>query len=218
MNVAVITGQGHTFDRELAQQFVAQGYRVFAMGKSPVQGVVSVSEDISSALETITNAAGRVDMLIEVADERRDADRATVRDGLSQDAMEALYRMNAVRPMAVLEGFLPLLDQGNGKRLCFVTSAAYGSINEARNAGNYGYSMSKTALHEFCLIAYNKLCADGYTLRLFDPLPGEVEPAAAARAAYVSFARRRAVNGSSGERDDEKQPVIRDALGRQHAW
>jgi NAD(P)-dependent dehydrogenase (short-subunit alcohol dehydrogenase family) len=121
--------------------------------------------------------------------------------------------------MALLDAFLPLLDEGEGKRLFYLTRAE-ASINETRCIGHYGYNMSKAALHQFMQMIRNKLAPKGYSFRAFDPMDdsGGVTPEAAAESAYNYITRRRGTENNDPRRDDEDNLVFRDALGRQHSW
>jgi NAD(P)-dependent dehydrogenase (short-subunit alcohol dehydrogenase family) len=140
-----------------------------------------------------------------------------VRDGLNDKVMRELYDANVTRPMALLETFLPLLESGEGKRLCFLTSAQ-ASINETCAIDGYGYKMAKAALHNFLQITRNVLAPKGFTIRAFDPSRNEVPAKAAAQAALNYFVRRRGVERGDERRDDEGNLVFRDAYGRQHPW
>jgi hypothetical protein len=119
--------------------------------------------------------------------------------------------------MAALEAFLYLLDAGDGKRLCFITSSD-ASINETRNINGYGYAMGKAAMSNFYQMISNKLTPSGYTFRVYDPLAGEVGPGAAAEGAFKYFTRRRGTENNAPLRDDENRLVFRDAYAREHAW
>jgi NAD(P)-dependent dehydrogenase (short-subunit alcohol dehydrogenase family) len=217
MDTILITGQEKAFDRRLAGIFAREGYRVFAMGSHPTDGVTLLPEDPDQARVLAEKQAGKIDLLADVSDARLDADCFTVRDGLNEAVIRRLYEANVLRPMAVLEAFLPLLDTGNGKRLCFLTSAQ-ASMNETRGIDGYAYKMSKAAMHNFFQMIANKLTPVGYTLRVYDPMPREVTPELAAEGAYHYFTRRRGTENKDPLRDDETRWVFRDALGREHTW
>jgi NAD(P)-dependent dehydrogenase (short-subunit alcohol dehydrogenase family) len=68
----------------------------------------------------------------------------------------------------VVEAFLPLVDRGGMKRLCFVSSEA-GSIGNMRRTGLFGYTMSKAALNMAVKILFNSLRPEGYTFRVYHP-------------------------------------------------
>ena len=217
MKNVLITGLSKEFDRKLAAAFVREGYAVYAMGAAQIGGAVSLPENIEEAAALLKKTAGHIDIYVDVSDERSPSDTFTVREGLDETVMRGLYEANVIRPMALLEVFLPLTDAGEGKRLCWLTSAE-ASINETRAADGMGYKMSKAGLHNFIQITRNVLAPKGYTLRAFDPMAGEVSAEAAAEAAFNYFTRRRGTERGDGLRDDEGNMVFRDAYGRQHAW
>jgi NAD(P)-dependent dehydrogenase (short-subunit alcohol dehydrogenase family) len=68
----------------------------------------------------------------------------------------------------VIQAFLPFLDAGVLKRLCFVSSEA-GSITRTERTAWYGYTMSKAALNMAVHILFNDLRPQGYSFRLYHP-------------------------------------------------
>ena len=214
--VVLITALTKDFDKELAAVFAREGYKVFAIGNEKIDGVTLLSPDLKSAVLQ----PSCIDIYIDVTDERSKADSFNVRDGINDNVMHELYEANVIRPMAMLEAFLPALSAGEGKRLCYLTSAE-ASINETRGADGYGYKMAKAGLHNFLQITRNVLAPKGYTLRVFDPClasnqPDKVLPSA--QAAFNYFTRRRGIERDDPQRDDEGNLVFRDAYGRQHTW
>jgi NAD(P)-dependent dehydrogenase (short-subunit alcohol dehydrogenase family) len=119
--------------------------------------------------------------------------------------------------MALIEAFLPLLEEGENKRLFYVSSAE-ATINENRRTDRYGYAMAKSALHQFLQMIKNRLYENGYTFRVFDPMEGKVAPEAAAESAFNYIIRRRGTENHDPRRDDEDNLVLRDAEGRLHGW
>ena len=216
MNI-LITGIANEFDAKLAAAFVREGHRVFAITEKSINGVTPLPANLMEAAEALKNDPGHIDLYIDTSDERSPFDTFTVRSGLDETVMHCLYEANAIRPMALLEAFLPLLEAGSSRRLCFLTSAQ-ASINETRDIDGLGYKMAKAALHNFLQITRNVLAPRGYTLRAFDPLHGEVLPEMAAEAALHYFIRRRGIENDETLRDDEGNLVFRDACGRQHPW
>ncbi|MCL2126944.1 MAG: hypothetical protein FWH38_01705 [Treponema sp.] len=215
--VALVTCLDSAFGEKLAAVFVRQGFYVFAAGGKAVKGVTLLPPDARGAAAALKESPGRLDFLLDTADYRDPADNFTVRGGIDGDVMECCFRRNVLRPMAFLEAFLPLLDEGEGRRLFYLTRAE-ASINETFSASRYGYAMSKAALHQFIQMTRNKLAGKGYTFRVFDPLDGVIPPEAAAEGAFNYITRRRGTENHDPLRDDEDNLVFRDALGRQHSW
>ncbi|MCL2198300.1 MAG: hypothetical protein FWB80_05210 [Defluviitaleaceae bacterium] len=138
-------------------------------------------------------------------------------DFRGSENMEQTFRENVIKPMATLEKFLPQLDAGEGKRLFYVSSAE-ASINETREKSGFAYKMSKAALHQFLQMVRNRLSPEGFTLRVFDPMSGEIPADTAAESAFLYITRRRGTENHDPNRDDETTLVLRDAEGRQHSW
>ena len=221
MESVLLTRQKSTFDRKLAEAFAREGYKVFAIGTGAeavtAAGATSLPEDLAQAVEIVEKEAGKLDIYVELSDERSVADHFTVRDGLDEAVIRGLYEENVLRPMATLEAFINLLDAGDKKRLCFIASTE-ASINEARGIDGYGYALGKAAMSNFYQMISNKLAPSGYTFRVYDPMRMVIAPEAAAEGAFNYFTRRRGTEGENILRDDENRLVFRDALAREHAW
>lgn len=217
MKTILITGQKKEFDKKLASAFARENYKVFAMGSKKIDGITLLCDDQKKAAAAIQKETGLIDIYIDVSDERNETDTFNVRTGINNEIMRELYNANVIRSMAMLEVFFPLLEAGEGKRICYLTSAQ-ASINEARGTEGYGYAMAKAALHNFLQITRNALALKGFTIRAYDPIQQEVSPEAAAEAAFNYFTRRRGIERGDAIRDDETNLVFRDAYGRQHSW
>jgi len=206
----LVTNLDTVFGEKLAVVFAREGFDVFALGKN-------LPLDPYEAATALKEKNGKLDFLLDTTDVRFSKDTFTIRDGIDREMVEQVYRQNVLASMALLEAFLPLLDQGEGKRLFYLTSVE-ASINETRRIDHFAYNMSKAALHQFIQMTRNKLAPKGYTFRVFDPLEREISPEAAAEGAYHYITRRRGTENHDPLRDDEENLVFRDAQGRQHSW
>lgn len=194
----LITNTETDFGKNLAAVFMREGYTVF----SP------------SDFEKIT----KLDFFAETSDFREPlADSFTVASGVDGSLIEKSLRENAIKPMAMLEKFLPLIENGESKRIFYVSSAD-ASVNETRDTFGFAYKMSKAALHQFLQILRNELAPRGFTFRVFDPISRKTCPQAAAESAFLYITRRRGTENYDPNRDDEDNLVLRDVEGRQHAW
>jgi NAD(P)-dependent dehydrogenase (short-subunit alcohol dehydrogenase family) len=214
---ALITCLDTVFDETLAAVFAREGYYVFAFGNKPIENVTLLPPDPYEAAIALKNKTDKLDFLLDTTDVQSPNDTFTVRDGIDAKVIEYVYRQNVLASMAILEAFLPLLDQGEGKRLFYLTGAD-ASINETRRIDHFAYNMSKAALHQFIQMTRNKLAQKGYTFRVFDPMTGKIQPEAAAESAYNYITRRRGIENNDPLRDDEENLIFRDAEGRQHSW
>ena len=219
----LVTSLDTIFGETLAAVFTREGFDVFALGtttaslSSSIEKVTFLPRDPYEAAAALKEKTGKLDFLLDTTDVRSPKDTFTVRDGIDTEVVEQVYRQNVLASMALLEAFLPLLDQGEGKRLFYLTRAD-ASINETRRIDHFAYNMSKAALHQFIQMTRNKLAPKGYTFRVFDPMESEVSPEATAESAYNYISRRRGTENHDPLRDDEDNLVFRDAQGRQHSW
>jgi len=213
----LVTNLDSMFSERLATVFAREGFEVFALGKKSIEGITLLPPDPNEAAATLKGKIGKLDFLLDTTDFHSPKDTFTVRDGIDIAVIEQVYRQNVLASMALLEAFLPLLDQGEAKRLFYLTSAE-ASINETRRIDHFAYNMSKAALHQFIQMTRNKLAPKGYTFRVFDPMESEITPEAAAEGAYNYITRRRGTENHNPLRDDEENLVFRDAQGRQHSW
>lgn len=183
---------------------------------------VASMDSVRAAAETVAQAAGSLDVLVNNAAILPRRLESTIREAPHYDSMLDAYSVNALGPLRMTEAFLPLLDRGGGKRLCFVSSEA-GSITRSHREGWFGYCMSKSALNMAVSILFKDLRNDGYTFRLYHPgwvrsymsgtknLQGDLEPDEAAVPAIAYFM------GQSGEQNEDRL-VMRDYLGQEWPW
>ncbi|MDR1839475.1 MAG: hypothetical protein LBQ93_07860 [Treponema sp.] len=219
MKVVLITALNKDFDKKLAAAFARESYKVYAMGneQQQIEGVTLLPNDLKEAAAVLQKDSGHIDIYIDVSNERSASDNFNVRSGINDQIIRELYEANVIRPMAMLEAFMPLLENGEVKRLCFLTSAE-ASINETRGVDGLGYKMAKAGLHNFLQITRNVLAPKSCTIRVYDPMHHEIAAGLAAEAALNYFTRRRGIEQGDPQRDDEGNIVFRDAYGRQHSW
>ncbi len=125
-------------------------------------------ESIRAAAALIEERVGSLDVLINNAGVQSETIYAGIRAPQNYDEMHRLYDVNALGPLRVTEAFLPLMDAGQRKRLCFISSEA-GSIGAAQRTSWFGYCMSKAALNMAVKILFNDLRPAGYTFRVYHP-------------------------------------------------
>jgi len=129
---------------------------------------VASDASVSAAAHAAATIVGHVDLLINNAGVNSpDPDRA-IRAALDYREMSRLHEVNALGPLRVTEAFLPLLDRGTLRRLCFVSSEA-ASITAATRHAWFGYAMSKAALNMAVKLLHNSLRPEGYSFRLYHP-------------------------------------------------
>ncbi len=229
--IAIVTGADRGLGLALTTGLLEQGWRVFAgqyMSAWPELGElaaqypqalrlmpldVSDTDSVRAAAQRVAAEVDHVDLLISNAGIR--GEREALGEGLSYKDMLQAYNVNALGGLRMVEAFLPLLDRGQMKRLCFVSSEA-GSIALAHRDSGLGYGMSKTALNMIVKLLFNQLRPKGYTFRLYHPgwmrgymsgskgIHGDMEPEEAAVPALAYF---------TSPREDEGRLVLIDYLG-----
>ena len=181
---------------------------------------VSSTDSVKAAAKAIQAQTEHLDMLINNAGVTSETIYATIREPQDYDEMHRLYDVNTLGALRVVEAFLPLLERGQTKRLCFISSEA-GSISAAERTSWFGYCMSKAALNMGVKILFNDLHPSGYTFRVYHPgwvrsyMHGEksmeatLEPEEAATYALPILLN---------ERKDEDRLVMVDYEGKEWAW
>ena len=166
--------------------------------------------------EVVSTPQDGIEYFIDTTDAYVESDVRGVGQGFDPDAALEAYRLNVCAPIAELEQVLPLMT--GKKRICFVNTKA-ASINYSEETVHFGHNMAKAALNQILTITKNGLIEKGYTFRLFDPLCGTLAPEKAAGSAFVYFTRDRYDDGPDNRfRQDERNLIVRDALGREIPW
>lgn len=235
---ALVTGADRGLGFALCVQLLKQGWRVFAgqympewhdlsrlAGQYP-QTLNVVSLDVSSvdsagaAAEAVAKRAGHLDVLINNAGIYAPIAGHPIRESQDYAEMLRLYDVNALGPLRVTEAFLPLMDHGSLKRLCFISSEA-GSITRSERTAWFGYCMSKAALNMATKILFNDLSPKGYTFRVYHPgwirsyMSGEKNMEAALE---PEEAAAKALPILLGERENEGKLVMIDYVGNEWPW
>ena len=233
-----ITGGDRGLGFALSAELLDQGWHVFAGQYMPEwpdlsalaakypQTLHLVSLDVGSvestraAAQVVATKTDHVDVLINNAGVQSPTTRCPIREPQDYAEMHRLYDINTLGPLRVVESFLPLMDHGSLKRLCFVSSEA-GSIARSERTAWFGYCMSKAALNMAAKILFNDLHPEGYTFRVYHPgwirsymggkksTEADLEPAEAAIKAIPIFL---------GQREDEDRLVLVDYLGNEWPW
>jgi NAD(P)-dependent dehydrogenase (short-subunit alcohol dehydrogenase family) len=125
-------------------------------------------ESAHAAAKAVSNFTDHIDVLINNAGVNSPTSPRPIRESQDYAEMQRLHDINSLGPLRVVEAFLPLMDAGTLKRLCFVSSEA-GSIGRAQRTSWFGYTMSKAALNMATRILFNDLRPQGFTFRLYHP-------------------------------------------------
>jgi len=233
-----ITGADRGLGFALCAELLAQGWQVFAGQYMPewhelsglasqypqtlhiVPSDVSSLESVHAAAQTVAAITDHLDVLINNAGIYSPTADRPIREPQDYAEMHRLYDINTLGALRVVQAFLPLMDRGGLKRLCFVSSEA-SSITRAELTAFFGYCMSKAALNMAARILFNDLHPQGYTFRVYHPgwirsyMSGEknteatFEPEEAAAMAIPILL---------GTRDDEDRLALVDYEGNEWLW
>jgi len=187
MPSVIVTGADRGLGLSLCKEFLARGWTVFA-GKflddyslleaereknsnlHIVKLDVGDAESIAAAKEEVLKVTDSLDMMISNAALMGMVSCSLYEPPMDLEAVWNSFRVNAVGPARMVETFLPLLERGNLKRLCFVSSEVSSVVlmKDSRDGG-FPYPMSKASLNMGVRMMHNQLYGQGYTFRLFHP-------------------------------------------------
>jgi len=191
MKSVIITGADRGLGLSLAKEYLARDYIVFAgkylkdyalleklreensrlhiinldveKEKSIAAAAHSVSQVTNGKLDALISNAAFMDYTQTVNCAFREPD---------MDVMSAWksFSANALGAFRMVNAFLPLLDKGNGKLLCFVSSeVSCINLMKKRPGSSLPYPMSKTSMNMAVRLMHNDLYPQGYKFRLFHP-------------------------------------------------
>jgi NAD(P)-dependent dehydrogenase (short-subunit alcohol dehydrogenase family) len=185
---AYITGTDRGLGLALADKFLEAGFQVFA-GKYGIDNTglealqrrfgaqleivpLDVGSDRSAAeaARLITQKTSSLDLLINNAAIYGDAS-GNITGSLDFEDMLRVYNVNALGPLRVTHSVLPLLQQGEMKRILNISSEA-GSLATRLRRGEkrrYAYCASNAALNMQSIILQNHVAEFGLRVTLIEP-------------------------------------------------
>jgi NAD(P)-dependent dehydrogenase (short-subunit alcohol dehydrogenase family) len=233
-----VTGADRGLGLALCAGLLEQGWRVFAGQYLPdwpelstlaqrypetlalIPLDVGSLESVQAAAQTVAQLTPQLDVLINNAGANSPTSKFGIRERQDYDEMRRLYEINTLGPLRVVEAFLPLMEHGQRKRLCFVSSEA-GSIGGAERTAWFGYCMSKAALNMQVKLLFNDLQPQGYSFRVYHPgwvrsyiggtknMEATLEPEEAAAYALPIIL---------SQRENEARLVLEDYQGVEWPW
>jgi NAD(P)-dependent dehydrogenase (short-subunit alcohol dehydrogenase family) len=183
----LITGADRGLGLSLCREFLARGWMVFGgkflkdynlleqeREKNPALHIIPLDVgDIASiviARGLVAEQTDSLDMLISNAALMGHVKCSLDEPSLDLQALWDSFRVNALGPAHMVEFFLPLLDRGDMRRLCFVSSeVSCITLMKHREGSSYPYPMSKTSLNMGVRLMHNLLYPQGYSFRLYHP-------------------------------------------------
>ena len=187
MGSVVITGADRGLGLSLSKEFLARGYTVFA-GKylseydlleqlrekdgnlHILQLDVNSRDSVAAARDAVYSVTDSLDILISNAALMGQVSCSLYEPPMDLEAVWNSFSVNALGAALLVEHFLPLLDAGQMKRLCFISSEV-SCINLMKTSrdGGFPYPLSKSSLNMCVRLMHNLLYPQGYTFRLFHP-------------------------------------------------
>ena len=187
MRNVIITGADRGLGLSLSKEFLARGYRVFAgkfleeyslleqlREREPNLRVLRLDvndrDSIEAARERVRAETDSMDMLISNAALMGRVSCSLYEPPMDLESVWNSFSVNALGAARMVEYFLPLLDRGGMRRLCFVSSEV-SCINLMKTSrdGGFPYPLSKSSLNMCVRLMHNLLFPQGYTFRLFHP-------------------------------------------------
>jgi NAD(P)-dependent dehydrogenase (short-subunit alcohol dehydrogenase family) len=182
-----ITGADRGFGLLLCREFLSRGWTVFGgkylqdfnfleqeREKNPSLHIipmdVSDAASVAKARDLVLEKTDTLDMLISNAALMRHVQCSIDEPPMDLQTPWESFSVNALGPALMVEYFLPLLDKGNLRRLCFVSSeVSCISLMKHRLGNSYPYPMSKSSMNMGVRLMHNLLYPQGFTFRLYHP-------------------------------------------------
>lgn len=235
--VVMIAGAGDSVGLRLVKDFLKKDYTVIAGLLDGQEGVclpeevmtVSINplyhESAKDAAKAVEEKYGAIDMIVTNYDNCPVRENWTILDEVDFAAMKNAYEYNSLGPLRAIDSFLPLLEKGEGKRICVVTSTE-SSNNATRDIANFPSHVSKAPLNMAINQLFNGLRleriqkddrANAFTFRVYckDINAG---PGKAGEYAVEYFTRNRSNEVESFKHSDENRLVMRDWMNIEIPW
>ena len=186
-HTVIITGADRGLGLSLCREFLGRGWAVFAgkylqdydlleqeSRKNTSLHIVPLdvgdTASIAQARDYVAERAESLDMIISNAALMEKVQCSIDEPPMDKQAPWNSFRVNALGPAHMVEFFLPLLDRGDMKRLCFISSeVSCLALMKHRSGNSYPYPMSKSSMNMGVRLMHNLLYPQGYTFRLYHP-------------------------------------------------
>jgi len=171
-STAIVTGASRGLGLALARALAERGWRLVIDARdlsalpAELAGATAVEGDVADEAHRralIAAAGGRVDLLVNNASSLGPSPLPPLRD-YPLAALEEVYRVNALAPLALVQAALPIMPAGG--RILNITSDAAVEAYE----GWGGYGSSKAALEQLTRV----LAAEHPDLRVYAVDPGDM--------------------------------------------
>ena len=181
MQTVLITGANRGLGLCLVQKFADSGWQVFATERTrSATPAVSASNvcwltldvqdtaSVAQAAREVEQRCSGLDVLLNNAAVNPQPEYDALLGALDFAAIQLAYDVNAIGPLRVIQGLLPLLQRGQRKLIINVSSEA-GSLRHSWRDRSYGYCMSKAALNIQTTILDRALKPRGFNVLALHP-------------------------------------------------
>lgn len=178
MPTVLITGANRGIGLEFVKSFAADGWRVHACSRNleKSKGLRALGGDVVCHKLDVTNGLKVASLARELAEQPVDLliNNAGIygpRTGFGETDYEEwlnVLQVNTLAPLRMVERFVGLLEQGEGKTVVNISSIM-GSIGNNSSGGGYIYRSSKAALNMVTKSLANDLGQRGFTVVSFHP-------------------------------------------------
>ena len=183
----LITGADRGLGFHFCKEYLSRGWTVFAgkflqdynlleqeREKNPELHIIPLdvgdTASVARARDLVSEQTDLLDMLISNAALMEKVQCSIDEPPMDLQAPWNSFRVNALGPVHMAECFLPLLDKGSLKRLCFISSEVSCIVlMKHRPGSSYPYPMSKSSMNMGVRLMHNLLYPQGYTFRLYHP-------------------------------------------------
>lgn len=218
----IIAGAGDETGRKLVHEFLDLGWNVYA-GYRADDARIEAGEHLVCFgfdptdhfnLKAAQKKVGTpVDMLVVNINSACGAHEVDVYGTFDYQMLLNAYDERCIGALRVINVFLPLLEQGKGKRICVVTTAD-SSINNCTDTFDYAKRLSSASLNMAMTQLFNGLRPNGYSFRMYcrDESGGDD--------AWMTdyFIRDRSYEPEDLKHSDEQRIVLRDWMSRELPW
>ncbi|WP_193368069.1 SDR family oxidoreductase [Pelagibius marinus] len=178
MPTVLITGANRGIGFEFVKTFAADGWRVHACARNAEKSkkLRALDGNVICHKLDVTNGLKVASLARELAEQPIDLliNNAGVygpRTGFGETDYEEwlnVLQVNTLAPLRMVERFVGLLEQGEGKTVVNISSVM-GSIGNNSSGGSYIYRSSKAALNMVTKTLSNDLGERGFTVVSFHP-------------------------------------------------
>lgn len=179
--IALVTGGNRGIGLAIARGLLAEGCQVIITARSwdsakqaaadlserviPVALDVGSDRSITAAVETVSQAVDRLDVLINNAGVYPDGEMNMLT--APRELFDATLNINTLGPIRMVQAFLPLLERAENARVINMSSG-YGAQN-GLSAGVPSYCLSKFALNGATIMLAEALRSRSIAVNVVDP-------------------------------------------------